>query len=322
MQSKSSRGVQQEDVWSAADALIGEGLRPTIERVRQKMGRGSPNTVSPMLEAWFATLGPRLALGAKAEEGGPPVAVRQAMVKIWEVALSSAQQQVTESLEQARQSLENDRYTLSIRETELVHQAEVLNERLVASDLALMEAKNQLANLNARLDETHVLLEQREKEIVRMQYKLTTVERQLTDDRKLRDQETARHAEERQRLEARDIANERRLMEELDRERQQSKRAKSATDRLELRAEALRIELETNNKTLDAKVQEKENELKSIRQSLVMADARAAELRGLLDEQRTSTGAALEQLNRLLADATLRKNSAVAKRKRSVSNTL
>ena len=111
-------------------------------------------------------------------------------------------------------------------------------------------------------------------------------------------------------------------MEELDRERQQSKRAKSATDRLELRAEALRIELETNNKTLDAKVQEQENELKSIRQSLVMADARAAELRGLLDEQRTSTGAALEQLNRLLADATLRKNSAVAKRKRSVSNTL
>ena len=47
MQSKSTRGVQQEDVWVAADALIEEGLRPTIERVRQKMGRGSPNTVSP-----------------------------------------------------------------------------------------------------------------------------------------------------------------------------------------------------------------------------------------------------------------------------------
>ena len=51
MQSKSTRGVQQEDVWAAADALIAEGLRPTIERVRQKIGRGSPNTVSPMLAA-------------------------------------------------------------------------------------------------------------------------------------------------------------------------------------------------------------------------------------------------------------------------------
>jgi len=58
MQTKSTRGVQQDDVWAAADALIAEGLRPTIERVRQKLGRGSPNTVSPMLEAWFATLGP------------------------------------------------------------------------------------------------------------------------------------------------------------------------------------------------------------------------------------------------------------------------
>jgi chromosome segregation ATPase len=323
MQSKSSRGVQQEDVWGAADALIAEGLRPTIERVRQKMGRGSPNTVSPMLEAWFATLGPRLMLGvSKVDEGGPPVVVRQAMVKIWEVALSTAQQQATEGIEQVRQVLENDRSALEIRESELGHQAKVLNERLAASDLALMDAKSQLANLNARFKEAHVQMDQREKEIVRIQSKLTAVELQLTDDRKLRDQEAARHAEERQRLEARDIASERRLMEELDRERQESKRAKSATDRAELRVEALRVEFEKNNKTLAAKVQEKENEIKSIRQSLVMADARAAELRGLLDEQRASTGAALEQLNRLLADAALRKINAVAKRKRTVPNSL
>jgi chromosome segregation ATPase len=260
--------------------------------------------------------------GAKADEGGPPVAVRQAMAKIWEVALSSAQQQATEGMEQARQGLENDRSALEIRESELGHQAKVLNERLAASDLALMDAKSQLANLNARFKEAHVQMDQREKEIVRIQSKLTAVELQLTDDRKLRDQEAARHAEERQRLEARDIASERRLMEELDRERQESKRAKSATDRAELRVEALRVEFEKNNKTLAAKVQEKENEIKSIRQSLVMADARAAELRGLLDEQRASTGAALEQLNRLLADAALRKINAVAKRKRTVPNSL
>jgi hypothetical protein len=37
--------------------LLAEGLRPTIERVRQKIGRGSPNTVSPMLERGFASLG-------------------------------------------------------------------------------------------------------------------------------------------------------------------------------------------------------------------------------------------------------------------------
>ena len=43
-----------------AERLLAEGKRPTIERVRLKMGRGSPNTVSPMLERWFVTLGERL----------------------------------------------------------------------------------------------------------------------------------------------------------------------------------------------------------------------------------------------------------------------
>ncbi|RZL88315.1 MAG: hypothetical protein EOP82_23405 [Variovorax sp.] len=52
--------MQEAQVWEAADVLLQEGLRPTIERVRQKIGSGSPNTVSPTLERWFATLGKRL----------------------------------------------------------------------------------------------------------------------------------------------------------------------------------------------------------------------------------------------------------------------
>jgi hypothetical protein len=42
MNLKSSRGVQQHEVNAAADALIAQGVRPTIERVRAQMGRGSP----------------------------------------------------------------------------------------------------------------------------------------------------------------------------------------------------------------------------------------------------------------------------------------
>ena len=57
---RGGRGIQEAQVWEAADELVHEGLRPTIERVRQKIGSGSPNTVSPMLERWFATLGKRL----------------------------------------------------------------------------------------------------------------------------------------------------------------------------------------------------------------------------------------------------------------------
>ena len=41
-----SRGITENDVWQAADALLLEGARPTIERVRQKIGRGSPNRLA------------------------------------------------------------------------------------------------------------------------------------------------------------------------------------------------------------------------------------------------------------------------------------
>ena len=60
MQQRLTRGIQYEDVASAADALLHQGMRPTIERIRLHIGRGSPNTVSPMLEQWFSGLGKRL----------------------------------------------------------------------------------------------------------------------------------------------------------------------------------------------------------------------------------------------------------------------
>ena len=55
-----ARGITETDVWTASDALLLEGARPTIERVRQKIGRGSPNTVSPYLDTWFKSLGARI----------------------------------------------------------------------------------------------------------------------------------------------------------------------------------------------------------------------------------------------------------------------
>lgn len=50
------RGVQHEHVDAAADDLLSRHLRPAIERVREKLGHGSPNTIAPMLEIWFAGL--------------------------------------------------------------------------------------------------------------------------------------------------------------------------------------------------------------------------------------------------------------------------
>src|SRR4051812_19812994 len=101
---RAGRGVQEAQVWEAADVLLHEGLRPTIERVRQKIGSGSPNTVSPMLERWFATLGKRLggrggglannlaSSLANNEAQQLPLAIVQAAQQFWDVARREADQ--------------------------------------------------------------------------------------------------------------------------------------------------------------------------------------------------------------------------------------
>ena len=40
------RGITQDQVNAAADALLGAGENPTVEKVRAALGTGSPNTVT------------------------------------------------------------------------------------------------------------------------------------------------------------------------------------------------------------------------------------------------------------------------------------
>lgn len=54
-----ARGVPQDEIHRVADELLASGERPTVERVRQALGRGSPNTIGPMLDAWWAQLAQR-----------------------------------------------------------------------------------------------------------------------------------------------------------------------------------------------------------------------------------------------------------------------
>jgi len=68
-----SRGVTMSDVERAADACLREGRRPTIEKVRARLGTGSPNTINPLLDAWWKRLGRRLRGKLPAEDESEPM---------------------------------------------------------------------------------------------------------------------------------------------------------------------------------------------------------------------------------------------------------
>ncbi|MEX8494046.1 DNA-binding protein [Sphaerotilus sp.] len=95
MAGSTPRGITDQDVWRAADALLLDGQRPTIERVRQHIGRGSPNTVSPHLDTWFSRLGARIAdpQAFRAPAPDTPEPVQALAAQLWDTAQALARGQ-------------------------------------------------------------------------------------------------------------------------------------------------------------------------------------------------------------------------------------
>lgn len=142
-----SRGITEQDVWKAADALLLEGARPTIERVRLKIGRGSPNTVSPHLESWFARLGARIAdpQAFRAPETDAPEPVRELARQLWETAQALAHQaaetRALQAEDQARQArAERDAQAAEFARVQALAQAQAAELDALRLQLAATQA--------------------------------------------------------------------------------------------------------------------------------------------------------------------------------------
>jgi hypothetical protein len=145
-----SRGISGHDVELAADALLREGERPTIEKIREKIGRGSPNTINPLLDAWWKRLASRLDAGPAALHRLPETVAHVAEA-LWMQALDEGRRRAEQELNrQARsaQKLEGDievrSHVLTLRESEL--------------ESRLKDRERTQGTLGARLHDLSVLL--------------------------------------------------------------------------------------------------------------------------------------------------------------------
>lgn len=144
------RGITSADVDRAADSLLREGQRPTIEKVRLKIGRGSPNTINPLLDAWWSRLASRLDAGPAALHRIPePVA--QAAEALWLTALEEARRR-------AQLESGSTRKTLARERQDLVVQAHVLSIREQELKDRLTEADRRTAKLELEVEALTTLL--------------------------------------------------------------------------------------------------------------------------------------------------------------------
>jgi len=87
------RGVSALDVQHAADTLLRLGQKPSIAALREKMGGGSPNTIGPLLEKYWKSLGLRIQAGPEQLERVPESLARLTEA-LWLRAIHDARDRV------------------------------------------------------------------------------------------------------------------------------------------------------------------------------------------------------------------------------------
>lgn len=324
-----SRGITETDVWTACDALLVSGSRPTIERVRHHLGRGSPNTVGPHLDTWFKGLGARIQdPAAFVAPSGLPDPVHAAASHLWEAAQAEArrdvEQRVAEGVVEAEARAQASEARAQQAESAL--QASAVTELRAQEELArvataLQQALRNLAAEKARVDEVRTAL-------VAGHLRTQQLEAELATQRAEAAQQLAAAVE-------RADAADRRVAMELERERSARAKAERAAEGWAARADAARRDAVTTTDEVQRKLDAAHARELQLQAQLVTATADLAQERTLHQgaqraahaqeadaraarEQTATLQQALERLTAILAATTSSQTKPAVRRKRSV----
>ena len=181
------RGITPSDVSHAADSLLRAGERPTIEKVRARIGKGSPNTINPLLDAWWKTLSARLDSG--------PAALHRLPETVAHVAEALWMQALDEGRRRARQELKTSERLGMDKEQNLEVRSHVLTLREGELDSRLHDRERTIEDLNLRLRELTLLLRKEQATRESLNLKLEQLARPPRPERPARQpKKTARKA--------------------------------------------------------------------------------------------------------------------------------
>ena len=214
-------GVPETDVFAAADAVLARGERPTVERVRQELGRGSPARVGGLLDQWWTRLAERL--NGETRLPALPSEVSQAFVAIWQQATHLGQGAAEQALAEQRQVLAAEREQLAALEDQARQDAAQYRQLAAEAVAGRQAAETRLADLELllvqRLTQIEDLRQQRE-ELVRergeAQLRAQGLQQQVQDQALKLEQDRVDHA-----TYVRGV--EERAYREIDRAREESK---------------------------------------------------------------------------------------------------
>ena len=292
-----ARGITESDVHTAADALVANGERPTVERIRAHLGTGSPNTVTRWLDTWWKKLGIRLQ-PKRPDLKDAPAVLAELAGQWWALALQHARESALEELANARQSLAVEYEELRMQQQNFADEGSALHAKATASAQSERLALTQVAELRQLVDQ--------------LQSQLAESARQrASTDQRLEQVESARRAMEARLQELQELARSERdsLIEHA---RSVENRAAREVDQARQQAKELQIRSSSLEKLHAATEQSLSGALKAAQRTATEAVKEADRQRArseVLEEQLTKIPAAIEEAFRA------RQRSATSKRK-------
>jgi len=145
-----TRGITQAEVSQAADALLRAGERPTVDKIRNSVGRGSPNTVGPLLDAWWKRLAGRLDAGPAAFHRLPE-SVAHVAEALWMQALEEGRSRALSEQRMTDRARAHDKERLELRSHVLTLREGEMEARLQGRDQTITELESRIRMLTGLL---------------------------------------------------------------------------------------------------------------------------------------------------------------------------
>jgi DNA repair exonuclease SbcCD ATPase subunit len=235
-----AKGITQDQVSAAADALVTAGERPTVEKIRARLGTGSPNTVTRMLDTWRGALATRLSDVLALPE--LPGDVGQAFTEVWRLAMAQAG-----SLAQA--ALAQEQNALLATQSSLTQERKLWEIALAEAQGIAQSADQAREVAETRLADVQRLVEQQAGQLAELTQQRDASQRRAEQLNEAFDAHKSSVAAEREAQAAHVRAVEDRAHAEIDRAREETKALQATLRRQEREASTSAVRLE---KALDS----------------------------------------------------------------------
>lgn len=282
-------GITFEDVHAAAESLLGRGLNPTIQRVREVLGTGSNTTISEHLKNWQQQLAeaPKIILPPTV-----PEAVALALDTFWKIAVQHAEAAFDEQRTRAAQAA---------AAAEQARDAAISEQRQIQAEIEQLRRQLETAQTTARDFADRLLVEQERRANAEMAIQAAEQRVQAANDAlgQIRTETAARVAQLETMLQQTRADSEKQLTDAQQRFEAEKQRASASEARLANLLDQLRAEQATERQNFahERQAWREQQKLQSAENIQLKANIAVSE------EQRNATGAELEQTRLALEKA-------------------